>query len=584
MSALVPAAAIFSALLLAGCPRSHEGPPSHTLPAVTGSSTLPAPTSERSGARWVPRVGTWAITPAEMRKDTRAYGPMANNFGSHATSYLGHRTVALVDKGKRWLWRDGALTAIDRDGARGLETIDRAPIGFVLTGTGGVFHARAFDAPLVQLARDPDALVGIGPRCVLLKSGFVGFDGAPIPGAPKDASALVAHSRGFGVAATQGSLWFTRDCRAWSRISATPSSVIVEDGDSLLVASESSSVRIRESGVATAVTLTEAQLYAARLTSSRGGALADDGFEGSLIDGGWSETGEPGRYFRVTGRDIDVMTMRDHAVRRIGTTNEDGCAALMLDRPLVACTAIAQRLRSYRVDLATGSLALEREIAAKPGSGWVRFMGVPRNNAWPPALLITASCAGDPAHDVCVRDAHGGWTTLPNPDGNAWIFPGEAFHFEPGPHGTFALHDSRRLVSSVTPPARLVPPPDAGRIEDYVTVDVGALRTSSEVVVFEGPNPSIPIPPDAVSYAIHYPVAATPTTATVTTVRGVVAAAGRHALRLDGDVLYETSDGWRTWTRVPPPPTGPLTSLADAQCGESGCLVGAWDRLGWSSP
>ena len=569
------------ALALAGCPSQKETP-THALPTVTASST-PPPIAETDAARWVPRVGTWIVAPAAFRNEMRVYGPLANNFGSHATAYLGHRNVALVDQGKRWLSRDGALTAIDHDGARGLDTIDRAPAGFVLSGTGGVFHAPTFEAPLVELARNRDDLVGIGPGCVLLRTGFVGFDGAPIPSAPKDASALVSHSRGFAVATANGALWFTRDCRAWSKLAVRPSNTIVEDGDALLVASESSSARVRESGVATPVTLTEAERAAAIMKSSRGGELADDGYEGSLFDAAWSSTGERGKYFRVTGRDIEVLTTRDHAVRRIGTTSEDGCAALHLERPLIACMELAQRLRTYRVDLATGALELERDVVAKPGV-WVRFLGAPRNNAQPATLFASVSCDGTSSDGLCVRDAHGGWSSFAQPKGSAWIFPGEVFHFELGPHGTTALHDAHRLVSTVTPPARMVPAPDAGRMEDFAVVDLGALRTASEVVFFEGPNPSVPIPADAESYAIRYPVAAAPTTATVTTVRGVVAAAGRHALRLDGGVLYETSDAWKTWTRVPPPPTGPLVSLAGAQCAEEGCTIGAWVRLGWSTP
>lgn len=67
----------------------------------------------------------------------------------------------------------------------------------------------------------------------------------------------------------------------------------------------------------------------------------------------------------------------------------------------------------------------------------------------------------------------------------------------------------------------------------------------------------------------------------ITPVTGVVAVAGPHALRLDSGKLYETDDGWTTWTEIEPPPTGAPPDLARAMCSPSGCVLGPWARIGW---
>jgi hypothetical protein len=110
-------------------------------------------------------------------------------------------------------------------------------------------------------------------------------------------------------------------------------------------------------------------------------------------------------------------------------------------------------------------------------------------------------------------------------------------------------------------------------------VEAGILRTTDGIRTFEVPNPFDPIT-KAVSGYVDFPLNPT-LPMTTTTVDGIVAVAGPHALRLSGGKLWETSDGWTTWTPVEPPPSGVPADLGGAMCSDAGCVLGSWARLGW---
>jgi hypothetical protein len=211
-------------------------------------------------------------------------------------------------------------------------------------------------------------------------------------------------------------------------------------------------------------------------------------------------------------------------------------------------------------------------------------------DVYPQTLMITATCDGRADAGYCVRDAVGTYRTFDAPPqgmkGRVFVFPGEVIYAIPEATGAVEMvrvgtgqrvtlsADAMKVVN-----ATLHVDPAANSPRNMPFTTTGIVRLPSAVRMFHGPNPFEPAPASPMNHALDLPLDGTaPRTFSVP---GIIATAGRHALRLDGGKLYESADAWATWREVSPPPTGAPADLDGAMCDERGCLFGPWARVGW---
>ena len=580
---------------------SPSGPA--TGPPVRSTST------STGAARWVPRIAPAPLEPAR----TRMTAPIRNNFGTAATTYLGHGRAGLLHGGRRFLWQNEALAPLDTGDSPGLDAVVAVPPGlgggFVFSGEHGVASADTFGGPLRKLTDHPTSFV-VAPQAVLVfdanagrfRSVFLSTkDGKELSGAPHEVERLFTNRNGLALATSTAAskCWFTADGRVWKELALRDVRLAGEDGDGLLVFTEGKQFHLGEDG-----RLIPAHLSPDEELTRRGSAQlaqmmpssvtgAEDVFEGSLFDTGWAPTGRSDdEWFQV--QDRHVCTFRTSTGVRAcspGTVGREDeyCGATMLPGgPFIGCFSLGTRLSVFHVDLATGGTSLERTIEVK--AGFARHIGSVAGT-FPITQMVAASCEGDARNGICVRDAQGNWRTFGSPPQAATVlpFPGELVILSRSPEGHVVVESagtSSRRVFAADEVSRVdramgVGEADAS-IHEPPVVQLGALRTATGIRQFFGPNPSLPVT-RAESYAVDFPLTE-PGPLTVRRVSGAIAQAGLRALRLYGGKLWETSDGWLTWYEVAPPPTGVPADLGGAMCDERGCVVGAWARLGWDRP
>jgi hypothetical protein len=541
------------------------------------------------------------------------YAPVTNNYGTRATAYLGNRRAGLIMGGRRAIFEDGKVMAVSSGPVPALRAV--LPIvpglggGFLFAGDAALYFADSFDGPLRRLSADATGFAGLAPRAVFLShgGGFVSTtDGLRISSAPANADRVFAHRRGQTVAISEVpryKAWLTTDGRTWKLIAIPHVQTAAEDGDELLLFTESSTLRVGTNGVVTPVKFSAEDAFQRKLA----GALwmdaprapsPDDGFEGALIDQGWSPTGRrDDEWMHVRDEQIFLTHARTHDLiplgPKIGRAGDEGCEAAMLPgQPVLICFAMGTRLRTARLDLATGTTRLERTIDVKQGVAQ-RLGSWP--GAYPTALLASATCEGDGEGGFCIRDDRGMWSTFPKlPIGVQPLpFPGELLGISYDHENAVRLYRGAVLVRTFAVP-EIKPVWDAmggaarsaggedgtGSAKAMPDVSMtGVLRTPTGIRLFYGPNPFQPIVRGR-SYALDLPLDpnAPPSLASVD---GVVAPAGKHALQLAGGKLWESNDGWKTWYEVDPPPTGVPGDLAGAMCSDRGCLLDGWARIGW---
>jgi hypothetical protein len=592
--------------------------------AVPVRTALPSP---RTGAaRWVVRIAPAQLEPYR----TKMTAPVTNNAGTAATTYLGHQRAGLLHGGARFLWENGALFPVDTADASspGFDSVVSVPSGlgggFVFSGDTGLAFADSFEGTPRRLTFHRTTFA-VGPRAVLVfgaegddsRSAFLSTkDGKALVGAPRDVGRLFAHRNGLTLATSPRSSagdrsddpsWFTPDGRVWKELALGRVDVAVEDGDGLLIftggpGQGSRSMHLGKDGSLTPVTLSDDDAFARRTAAQLaqllpvGTTAPDDVFEGSLYDAGWVPSGRDDEWLTVQER--RVCTFHTRTAERVCSDAtvgraEDFCSAIeMGGAPFIGCFVLGQRMSLFRVDLATGAATLERAIEVK--NGFATHMGA-LSGTYPVTQMVTASCDGDAKKGVCVRDARGQWRSLPLvlPTRSARLrrqtllpFPGELLLLSWTSIGQMVLE------SVGTSERRAFEPAETDRVQaelgltlgdagtgDLSVVETGTLRTADGIRLFHGPSPFKETGRNE-SYALDVPLTGS-APLTVKRVSGVIAPAGLHALRLDDGKLWETHDGWASWSEVAPPPTGVPADLGGAMCDDRGCVVGAWARLGW---
>ena len=363
-----------------------------------------------------------------------------------ATAYLGAGRVGVLVSGGRAIWEGGKLGEI-RDASMELAyVLPVAPAlggGFVLVGKNGTYFAQTFDGALLKLSGAPQAFEGrIGPHVIQTGVWLVSTStGQPVNGAPENVSELYAHQRlGFAIAIDDNdALWHSRDGRVWKKL-ATLSNVHdgVEDGDALvLLGHENNATRVSADGKLTSVKLTDDERMTLAFKRVERSPLAEP-FEGAFIDDAWTPSGRsPDEWLVVRGRDVLLAHAPELVTKKIATAPEEGCAALTLERPLLACVTLGRRLHVFHLDLATGATELEKAIDVATGIA-SRIGTAP--GSYPSTLLITARCSGaNPNEGLCVRDDQGGWREWPG------TIPQQS-QILPYPEGTIVLDDDAGAI------------------------------------------------------------------------------------------------------------------------------------------
>ncbi len=561
----------------------------------------PEPPPPKGHAHWIPRIAPPAMPYMPTPTPERMRGPVNNNFGTHATAYLGGRRAGLIDGGRRWVFADGRLTPVaGDDGSAELQAV--LPVtrglggGFVFISARAVLFADTFDGPLRKLGDDPAAFGGIAPRAVLLGQRLISTaDGRQIDGVGPVAG-VFTHANGMAVAVAASARrgWFTSDGHAWKPLAVGPVRESAEDGDSLLLFGEEKSIsRLDVSGKLTPVTLSSdehlAKLFAGMMPGAgTARAALDDAFEGVLLDAGWTLTGRSDDEW-LGERDGQLFLAQARSGRttpfgpKRETSEGELCGpVLMENQPLFACVALGKRLSVFQVGLDRGALVPERTIEVNRGVA--SELGTVRG-VFPSTLVASASCEGDAKAGLCVRDKTGHWATYPKPSGKYRVlpFPGEVLVMKGGAPDDLQVSNADGSLIRTFPAAQMESLSRSMGISndghDTSLVLTGVLRTAGGLRMFHGRNP-LRESAKPTSYAIDLPFDPR-LPPTVTAVDGDVAVAGLHGLRLSGGKLWETDDGWNHWYEVPPPPTGVPRELAGAMCSGSGCLIDGWARIGW---
>ena len=549
-------------------------------------------------AHWVPRVAPAGFLPLDTMAGV--FGPIRNNFGTRATAYLGEHRVGLLAGGHRALFARGSVVAVAEPESTNLDAV--LPIakglggGFLFAGPSGLFFAERFDGRLHQLSSDRRAFLGLAPHAALLSGvGFVSLpEGSSLANAPQDVERVFQHRAGMAIATSATNpnrAWLTTDGQTWKALAISGVRSSAEDGDALLLFTDSGTLRVAPDAHVTPLKLSEDQT----LASSAAGMLSniperwglEEAYEGALIDAGWTLTGRgDDEWMGVRDDQLFLARASRHELlplgSKLGRPDENCGTALLTGQPLLVCLVLGSRLSTFRIDLAKGTTLLERVIEVKHGVA--RHLG-----SWPdtfPSTLVAfASCDGDAATGFCIRRAGGEWSTFPTPRGQALslFFPGELVGtaFEAtggleiessgGQRRTFSAREVKELSDAMGGALTATP--------TFAIVTTGALRTAAGLRMFYGSNPTRPIT-NPESYALDLPFNPQ-TRPAVLPVEGVIAPAGMHALRLAKGRIWQSDDAWQTWHEIEPPPTGVPRDLAGAMCVDSGCLVGGWARIGW---
>jgi len=173
--------------------------------------------------RWVARVAP-APFPRFGMLDVYAdiFAPIRNNFGTDATVYLGNWRVGLVEQGRRLVYADGRVSAVDPDRTSlAIESVLPRGVGlgggFLFSGPAGLYFADTFDGPMRKLASDAQLFLGVAPGSVLLggeQGGFVSTSNA-LP---------------HGLRLAGGQLWETKDAwHTWHPVAPPPTGRVPRD-------------------------------------------------------------------------------------------------------------------------------------------------------------------------------------------------------------------------------------------------------------------------------------------------------------------------------------------------------------------
>lgn len=575
--------------------------------AVIGPAATAAP-RRASRARYSPRP---SVDEVYSRRDLsgvlamRFYAPIRNNADVRKTVPLGAGSVGMVEGGQRFVVSGLAARAIDTgDAPLDLQGVLQVPTsfggGFLFFSHEAVFHAPDFDGALRRLGQKPVRAFVLTRDAAFLQladgtTALEPFVAGARPGSlPPGTSDLRTHPNGFQVAFTAAAdtLHVSADGRSWRKVPFTGAlaDASYPDGDAIVVLMDRRvPYRVTADGRLRADTATSEpwlKVMAARVppppsTAPTGGELWAHGWARSPRD--------ESEWFTI--RAGQLLVTRGGELRRVGppSTAAGTCWGETLGRTAIeACASLAARLEVFRLDLDTGARTLERAVQVTHGVA--TFVGANRD-AYPKTVFIAASCDGDPSGGFCVRGADGtfrSFTPAPWPRSTTWVFPDEVLYTRRQGDGGIDLARASTQEEVHFTAAQMAPigevlsgPASAAPLtEGLPFAFTGSLLRPRLLRHFHGPNPRRPLPPSPRSYALDFPTDGRPPV--LREVAGVVVSAGEHALRLDGNRLYESSDGWDTWVEIEPPPTGVPQNLAGAMCNEIGCLFGAWVRLGWN--
>ena len=221
----------------------------------------------------------------------KVFGPVRNNYGSLASTYLGTERVGFVDHGRRFVYDHRKLTAID--GERALKKLERVEAiagglggGFAFSGPNGVFFAETFEGPLRSLSTETGPFELAPFAIVMMPAGAViaTRTGAVVASAPKDIERVFTHRDGFTIVRSQTTAWLSTDSQKWRELRIGEVRDAAPDGEALLVATDRGSVRVKREGSVAPAGLTDDEA-SARITMSHLAVdeylAADQGFEGA---------------------------------------------------------------------------------------------------------------------------------------------------------------------------------------------------------------------------------------------------------------------------------------------------------------
>lgn len=542
-------------------------------------------------------------------------GPVTNNYGTELTTYLGDDRVGMLHEGRRWVAARGKLERVGASDAPALTGVLRHGNAYLFAGPGGLYSAPAFDGPLLLLSSTVDSFQDVAPRAVNLGGTLISTEtGKPIPGTPNDAREALTHPvLGFGIvssASDDSHVWHTKDGSTWRRLTLPAATKPASRGQlrplgivgaALAIVRDDHTYGVDDKGQIKELHLSDEQRFAATLgTLSNPAEVERVGtYEGFLQDAGWILSGRNDHeWVAVRDRRLTLLDSALHTKKELGQPlgdEEDGCGPWLSSRGLrVACVSL-RRVSVLRVDLQTGAATPEPGVEVRKGNAHNIGGG---HSLYPDSLFIDVSCDGTEDGRYCTRNADGTWTThaAPPKDGRNLPFEDDALFLRETPQGNYEMLGDRR-PPRVYPSAEIdaayaamgVPRPRATQGAHSASgqalqlVLAGVMHAGTSLRLFHGSSPFEAAPAKPASFVMVFPFDPKEHV-TVERVSGVVAFAGRRGLRLADGALWETADGWRTWTQVEPPPTGVPVDLAGAMCGDSGCRAGAWVRIGWQLP
>lgn len=554
---------VTAAVLLVGCssPSPSSRSPASVVVADAGTASPAAPgepPAARASAKWIP-------------------GQEFLDIGS------GRRGA--VVRGRRVVVDGAHVTLVDDKPIAGLGRPRRVPDGlgggFVFVGSSGLWSARSFDGPLVTIVSGGNATeLGFGIDQVQVKeSTFELSTGKPVPPPVSNLAQLFGLPSGQVAARAKNGDAYLSTAKGKPFVPVAKGvEQIAYDGRGFVLGSRQGQQRLTLDG------------KVSPLGAGSPGMISSDNM---MAFGDFPDVTKPvptepdiervvaplavtmndGHVLRVDEHDLLVF---DGATGTLASTqkdafaNHENCSPLRGGTPAFVGCNDPGGMSLFRVEAVDRAPIFERSFlrAVTPDFG---FPGPDS------ALAVGARCDGTTGSGAfCVRRDDATWSdvAVSDPQGLLARTPflaGVLATRDGVPYGFAWLDGGGPLVmlDGKTRSVRAIPTTD---LPPWATTAIRwqAVTASDGKVRFllEGGRPGILTIDEAGAVDVR------PLT-------GRLAAIGARGMLVSPDGnLSETIDAGRTWREVEPPPGGADPSML--RCGEGGCTVGPWRRLGWS--
>ncbi len=565
------------------------------LGCATPPPSPPVPTPTVSSAPATPSATPPAPAPA-----AKLDGPGARYVPGAAFREIGSGRLAAVYAGRRLVVKGAEVEVVDRAPIEDLGSAHRIPDvlggGYLFVGEHTIWFAKELDGALVRIAAvgvEPrELVVGVGRNSVLVGDGKAAPtlyelpSGKVVAPSPAGTVELFGTSKGMVAARTaKGELFVSLASGApFKKITAPRAQRLGYDGRGIVVYTDKSDMRLGFDGKLVPRPNEPGMTVASNLDAF------DDVFPDvskpppepsdaeRLVDA-LTRSIDPSTAFVVRNDDLSFIDAATGKVTKIvagAFSGHKNCFIVRGGTPaFVGCNE--EKFRLFRLDGVGTRPVLEREI----GGIYTQDFGEPLPDA---PLAFPRKCDGSEQKGAaCLRQSKDVWKDLAPPADPAGLLA----------KIPFLVHIAASREGRVFMFGWL----DGGG--DLVIVDSGSKSVrrvaKSNLPAWAGGGVdwhALGIEKDTLRFLISSQhaepgVVEIRSDDSVDAKRfgGRMSAEGPRALRIGEDgKLSETTDAGHSFHEVEPPPGGVSGSKRDLfACRETGCIIGPWYRLGWSS-